>query len=43
MGVRIRVLRCLCGKLHCAAGISPSSRCPGCSRRLWEQMWERGR
>jgi hypothetical protein len=37
--MRVRVLRCDCGKIHVAAGIGPVSECT-CGQRLWRLLWD---
>lgn len=40
MSVTVRAFRCVCAKMHCAAGVSVTSRCT-CGELLWWQMWGR--
>lgn len=38
----VRVLRCLCGKIHCCAGITQTTEC-ACGVRLYPLVWTVGR
>lgn len=35
----VRVLRCPCGKVHAASGITQTTVC-ACGRRLWPLLWD---
>jgi len=39
MSTVVRVLRCPCGKTHCAALISVPTECT-CGQRLWPLLWD---
>lgn len=36
MNIPARFFRCLCGKLHCNAGLDSTTRCPKCGIHLWK-------
>lgn len=40
--MKVRVLRCPCGKAHCCAGITATTMC-ACGRRLYPLVWTAGR